>query len=162
MLANLFEDHKGSNSAIYSQLDAHIVKRLKVLGRSPVGNEYPERGNLSCPARYEGRIELPGREGHLPEGFFWAGLSFPLGGRKICRCQDRRPEHSFQIRSWNPEWGWSAELGVKQGILLGSWSGFADLALFWTEYENMIEYTFGDYPPENPTEPPIDMWDLKP
>jgi len=31
--------------------------------------------------------------------------------------------------------------------------GFVDLAAFWTEYENMIEYTFGVYPP-NPDDIP--------
>ena len=52
-----------------------------------------------------------------------------------------------------PERGWSAEVGAKQGLALGSWIGFADLALFWTEYSNMIEFTFGVYPP-NPDDTP--------
>jgi iron complex outermembrane receptor protein len=52
-----------------------------------------------------------------------------------------------------PERGWSAELGVKQGLGLGSWTGFGDLALFWTEYSNMVEFTFGVYPP-NPDDIP--------
>ncbi|RLD90960.1 MAG: hypothetical protein DRJ13_17760 [Bacteroidetes bacterium] len=30
----------------------------------------------------------------------------------------------------------------------GTWRGYADLALFWTEYEDMIEFTFGVYPPD--------------
>ena len=39
---------------------------------------------------------------------------------------------------------------------MGNWLGFADLAIFWTEYENMIEYTFGAYPPDSATFPTID------
>jgi len=52
-----------------------------------------------------------------------------------------------------PERGWAAEVGVKQGYSIGQWTGFADLAMFWTDYENMIEYTFGAYP-ENPEDVP--------
>ena len=54
------------------------------------------------------------------------------------------------------ERGWAAEVGIKQGFSMGNWMGFADLALFWTEYENMIEYTFGAYPPNPDDIPTID------
>jgi iron complex outermembrane receptor protein len=42
-----------------------------------------------------------------------------------------------------PEEGWSAELGVKQGVEIGSrWRGFVDLAAFIMRYDNMIEFSF--------------------
>jgi outer membrane receptor protein involved in Fe transport len=40
------------------------------------------------------------------------------------------------------ETGWTAEVGVKQGFKLGDWKGIADLSAFWTEYQNMMEFTF--------------------
>lgn len=40
------------------------------------------------------------------------------------------------------ETGWSSEIGIKQGIKLGRWQGFVDLAGFWSEYNNMMEFTF--------------------
>ena len=40
------------------------------------------------------------------------------------------------------ETGWSAELGVKQGFKLGEFNGLADLALFRTDYSDMMEFTF--------------------
>ncbi len=40
------------------------------------------------------------------------------------------------------ERGWSAELGVKQGIKVADWRGFVDVAAFWTEYYDMIEFGF--------------------
>lgn len=42
------------------------------------------------------------------------------------------------------ETGWSADLGIKQGFKISDWQGFADLSLFWTEYQNMMQFTFGD------------------
>ncbi len=41
------------------------------------------------------------------------------------------------------ETGWSAEIGIKQGFKIGKWKGFADFSLFWTEYQDMMEFTFG-------------------
>ena len=42
-----------------------------------------------------------------------------------------------------PETGWSAELGVKQGLKLSNWMGFIDVAGFVNEYSNMIEIVAG-------------------
>lgn len=46
------------------------------------------------------------------------------------------------------ETGWSAELGIKQGVKVSSWQGFIDLSGFMSEYNNMMEFTFGYYPDE--------------
>ncbi len=42
-----------------------------------------------------------------------------------------------------PEYGWNAEIGLKQGIKIKDWLGYFDFALFWQENRNMIEYTLG-------------------
>ncbi|HMN33012.1 MAG TPA: TonB-dependent receptor [Chitinophagaceae bacterium] len=49
------------------------------------------------------------------------------------------------------ETGWSAEIGIKQGYKLGSWLGFIDIAGFWTEYKNMMEFNFGLHLPKDST-----------
>ena len=38
------------------------------------------------------------------------------------------------------ETGWSAEIGLKQGFQLGGFQGYVDIAGFWTEYQDMIEF----------------------
>jgi iron complex outermembrane receptor protein len=68
-----------------------------------------------------------------------------IGGLKI-----------FPNPDLDPERGWSAEAGVKQGVTLGTWTGFADLALFLTEYSEMIEFTFGVYPADPDGVPTFD------
>jgi iron complex outermembrane receptor protein len=45
-----------------------------------------------------------------------------------------------------PEKGWNTEIGIKQGIGSRYFEGQLDLALFYSEYTNMIEYIFGIYP----------------
>ena len=41
------------------------------------------------------------------------------------------------------ESGFNAELGVKQGYRLGNFAGFVDVAGFYTQYRDMIEFQFG-------------------
>lgn len=46
-----------------------------------------------------------------------------------------------------PESGWNAELGLKQGFKLASWQGYVDIAYFHTEFDNMVEFNFGQWAP---------------
>jgi iron complex outermembrane receptor protein len=42
-----------------------------------------------------------------------------------------------------PERGFTAELGYKRSLKIGNWLGYLDAVLFWTEFKDMIEFTFG-------------------
>lgn len=46
-----------------------------------------------------------------------------------------------------PESSWNAEVGIKQGLKFGKLFGYIDLAGFWQEYQNTIEYMFGIWSP---------------
>ncbi len=41
------------------------------------------------------------------------------------------------------ESSWNSEIGLKQGFKLNNFTGAIDIALFWQEYANTIEFTFG-------------------
>lgn len=55
----------------------------------------------------------------------------------------------FPNPTLRPEIGWSAELGIKQGVKIGSWKGMIDVAAFVNEYSNMMEFTFGIFNPDS-------------
>ena len=42
----------------------------------------------------------------------------------------------------NSESGWSSEIGIKQGFKIGKFQGYLDVAGFWSEYYNMMEFQF--------------------
>lgn len=48
-----------------------------------------------------------------------------------------------------PETSWNAEFGVKQGFKIGRVMSFFDIAGFWQEYQNTIEYMFGFWQPSS-------------
>jgi iron complex outermembrane receptor protein len=44
-----------------------------------------------------------------------------------------------------PESGWSSEVGIKQAVKIGNWMGYIDVAAFIQQYEDMMEFTFGQW-----------------
>ncbi|GAB5418667.1 MAG: hypothetical protein Crog4KO_04240 [Crocinitomicaceae bacterium] len=50
------------------------------------------------------------------------------------------------------ESSWNAEVGIKQGLKFGGLYGYLDVAVFWQEYDNTIEYLFGFWG-DDPTDP---------
>jgi len=152
VVANLYDDHAGSNTAVYSQLDTKAFDKLQL----STGLRW-EVNTLDGEFFYSLPVLRAGLNYHVGESTFLRasigqGYRFPsvaekftdtnIGGLRI-----------FPNPDLDPERGWSAEFGVKQGLAFGNWLGFADVALFWTEYYNMIEFTFGVYPP-NPDDIP--------
>jgi iron complex outermembrane receptor protein len=44
-----------------------------------------------------------------------------------------------------PEYGWSAEMGLKQGFKIKNFQGYLDISGFITQYNDMMEFIFGIY-----------------
>jgi outer membrane receptor protein involved in Fe transport len=148
VLANLYEDHKGANAAVYTQLDAHVFKRLKLSsGIRWETNTLNGELYYSLPVVRTG-INYQASEATFIRASFGQGYRFPSVAEKYANAVVGGLR-LFQNPDLQPERGWGAELGVKQGFAMGNWGGVADLALFWTEYKNMIEYIFGAHPPDS-------------
>ncbi|HWB64305.1 MAG TPA: TonB-dependent receptor [Chitinophagales bacterium] len=58
-------------------------------------------------------------------------VRYSLGGVDIVPNTDLQPEHGF-----------TAELGYKRSLKIGNWLGYVDASLFWTEFKDMVEFTF--------------------
>jgi iron complex outermembrane receptor protein len=54
----------------------------------------------------------------------------------------------FNNPDLKPETSWNAEIGIKQGIKLSKFYGYLDVAYFYQEYNNTIEYLFGFWDPD--------------
>tara|TARA_B100001758_G_scaffold247960_1_gene269221 strand:+ start:4152 stop:6506 length:2355 start_codon:yes stop_codon:yes gene_type:complete len=52
-----------------------------------------------------------------------------------------------------PESGWSNELALKQGVKFGNWMGYLDLAAFYMQYDDMMEFSYGPW--GNPLTDPL-------
>ncbi len=147
--AELYGDttHTTSNLAAYAQLDKKVFNKL----------------NLSFGARYErNRIQSPeelGGDEREAKPVFRFGANYQLAKSSFLRASFgqgyRFPtiaERAIETNANgifvipNPELhsetGWSTEIGIKQGLKFGAWMAYVDLAAFWTEYQDMMEFIF--------------------
>lgn len=153
--AELYGDttYRSQNLAAYLQLDKKFGDRLNL----SAGMRY-EANALYSPERVAG-IEIPGGKVTESKPVFRFGANYQVGQASFFRASwgqgYRYPtiaEKFIQTTfggimiSPNPgaqsETGWSAELGLKQGYRLGGFEGFIDLAAFWSEYQDMLEFSF--------------------
>lgn len=152
VIANLYDDHAGSNTAVYSQLDARVFQKLQLsTGIRWEINSLNGEFFYSIPVLRAGLNYQAGKSTFL-RASIGQGYRFPSVAEKFTETNIGALK-IFPNPELNPERGWSAELGVKQGFAFGNWLGYGDMALFWTEYKEMIEFTFGVYPP-NPDDIP--------
>lgn len=153
-----------NNYAAYLQLDYKLWKKLNIsLGARYEVNTTAYPDSIAYTITFNG-IVLPGGRQELAlqdtveqRPVFRAGLSYELGKATFIRASwgqgYRFPTVLEKFISTaasgitiapNPnlvsETGWSAELGIKQGFKIGKWQGLIDLAGFWTEYDNMMEF----------------------
>jgi outer membrane receptor protein involved in Fe transport len=168
--AQLFGDHTGVNASFYTQFDAKMWKKLSV--SFGVRAEYfriDTAESVSSYALYvsDDTLQLPvwpvfraGLNYQLAKftfirASFGQGYRFPTIAEKFVKASVGGL-NIFPNPDLKPETGWSAEVGVKQGVKLGQWNGYLDVAGFWTEYSNMMEFTFGVYKPDSALYPTID------
>jgi iron complex outermembrane receptor protein len=160
--APLFGNHYNINVSVYLQLDFLLWKKLNLSlgGRA----EYFRIDSSETQSSYaeiftKDTITLPiwpvfraGLNYHVAKytylrASFGQGYRFPTIAEKYIHTSVGGL-NIFPNPDLKPETGWNAEIGIKQGIKLGEWNGYVDLAGFWTEYSNMMEFTFGIYKPD--------------
>ena len=152
---NMFLEHKGVNTAIYSQLDTHVKERLKLsAGVRWEINKLNDEVDYSAPVFRTG-INYQATQNTFLRASLGQGYRFPSVAEKFVSAEVGALK-IFQNPDLKSESGWSAEVGIKQAFSFGRWIGFLDLAAFRTEYNNMIEYTFGAYPKDTSKIPTID------
>ncbi len=142
--AALYGDHSSMNQAVFGQMDGQILSRL----RASLGLRF-ERYALDGQVEYSSPVFRTGLSYQVLEhtylrASFGQGYRFPSIAEKYTATN----VGSLQIFP-NPalvsETGWNTEMGIKQGLKLGDWQGYLDLAAFWTEYSQMIEFLFDQY-----------------
>lgn len=157
--SNLFGDHFSSNSALYGQYE-HKIGKLDLTGG--VRFEYFEQDNRRGDSEFYLNADSTKKLPVYP--IFRAGVHYQIAkythlrasfgqGVRYPSVAERYTVTSvgalniFPNSKLKPEKGWAAEIGVKQGVKMGDWKGLIDVAGFINEYNNMMEFTFGLYPP---------------
>ena len=143
-------DLSNNNYALFAQLDKRIGSLIITAGTRYENNQQSD-------------VLATGNEGKLKEGRIVNrfGLNYTLNDKWFLRGSWGQGYRFPTIAERfiftdlggffilpNPtlesETGWTAELGIKRDIDLGYGSTFIDVALFRSEYSNMLEFTFNE------------------
>ncbi|MEX1191113.1 MAG: TonB-dependent receptor [Brumimicrobium sp.] len=159
--SDLYGDHDAKNYSIYAQLEKKFGKLDLTAG---VRGEYFQQNDLEPDSytylRKDSTSSIPIRPifrfGANYELFKYTHLRTSFGQAfRYPSVAERFASTSvgalniFPNNDLQPEKGWSAELGVKQGFKIKNFKGFIDVSGFINEYENMMEFTFGYFKPDS-------------
>ena len=146
-VAQLYGNHSSFNNAVFAQLNAKPARNLNLsLGIRAERYRLDQEVEYSHPVLRAGLNYQPFEFTYL-RASFGQGYRFPSVAEKYT-ATSVGAMNIFPNPDLRSERGWSAELGVKQGVRLGEWNGYVDLAAFWTQYHEMIEFNFGVHKPD--------------
>jgi len=146
---SLIGKHFGYNLAGYIQADIKLFSRLSLAFGSRY--EYFRIDSFTSNYRpvFRGGLNIQAAKATYIRASFGEGYRFPTMAEKFVRTNIGAigvyPNPKLQ-----PESGYSAEIGIKQGYKFGhdKWMGFVDIAGFYNRYKNMMEFTFGRMDPD--------------
>lgn len=144
---------KSQNLGVYTQLDKKIANKLSL--SAGLRYEYNQIITPSTPAldtidkslqtdarpvlRFGANYELA--QGSFLRASWGQGYRFATIGERHLST-NAAGFTIFPNPVLRPESGWTGEVGIKQGFKLLGVEGYVDLAKFWQEYDDMMEFTF--------------------
>ncbi len=151
--ANMQMSHQSDNAALFFQYDDKFFDKLNLsLGVRfeyyRVDNHYREAETnifgLELPVKpvFRGGLNYQLAEYSFLRASFGQGYRYPSLTEKYIR-RDIGGIGGYPNTSLLPESGFNAEIGFKQGYKLGPFKGFIDVAGFYTQYKDMIEFNIG-------------------
>lgn len=143
--SKFYGDHKSFNGGAFAQMEIEPVNALKLIAGMRLEHQILD-GKAEKPVPlFRAGMNYKLHEYTYLRASFGQGYRFPsiaeryaattLGSVKI-----------FPNLFLEPERGWNAEVGIRQGLQTGGLRGQLDAAVFYSEHRNMIEYIFGIYP----------------
>jgi iron complex outermembrane receptor protein len=141
---SLFGSKTADNQALYFQADKKFFDKLSVAAgvRYEFFRVEDLKGNSKPLFRFG--VNYQAAEATYIRGSWGQGYRFPTIAEKFINT-NVGIVGIYPNPKVEPESGWSAELGIKQGVKLGEWYGYLDLSGFINQYKNMMEFTFGPF-----------------
>ena len=143
-VSNVYPGHyKGYSYAVFSQADYNYQKWNASFGARYEVNSIDVVTEKRRPMIKIGANYRAAKKTYIRANY-GEGYRFPtIGERYVSDAVSIL--RIFPNPSLQTEFGWTAEIGVKQGFAFKNWNGQFDAVLFWQEYTNLIEFKFDQY-----------------
>ncbi|MCC8088721.1 MAG: TonB-dependent receptor [Rikenellaceae bacterium] len=145
--------HRSDNVSLYLQYDQRFFDRLSV--SAGVRGEYyrvddhyreaeTKMFGVKVPFKpiFRGGLNYQAADYTFIRASFGQGYRYPSIVEKFAR-KDIGGVGVFPNHNLKEETGFNAEIGVVQGYKIGRFQGFLDVAGFYTQYKNMVEFNIG-------------------
>lgn len=152
-------NNTAANRAAYVQIDQALGERLKLAGGARYEHFSVNGTGAGKPVfRLGGNFQLA--EATFLRSSFGQGFRFPTIAERYIRT-GLGALQIYPNEGLRPEFSWSAEVALKQGFgfkntRIGDIVGFFDIALFRQDFEDFIEFTFGQWGPDEGEIPNLD------
>lgn len=142
VISDFYGDHMGLNIAGFTQLEVRPVSKLKIsAGIRVEQNMLDDEKDKLVPVFRTG-INWQAADYTFLRASFGQGYRYPSIAEKYATTT-LGSVRVFPNPSVEAESGWSSEIGVMQGFILGEYRGQGDLSFFFSQNSDMIEYIFG-------------------
>jgi outer membrane cobalamin receptor len=133
------------NPAIFLQAEKNFLKKVTLLfGVRSEWNVVQGLGTQSSGPVFRAGINYQVAKKTNIRASFGQSFRFASIGEKYINTS-LGPISIFPNPDLRPERGWSAEVAIKQGFKISNWHAYGDVAVFWMEMRDMIEYPIGLY-----------------
>ncbi len=140
--SNFFGDHRGLNIAGFSQLEVRPVSRLKIIAGVRVEQNILDGERDRLVPVFRAGVNLQAADFTYLRASIGQGYRYPSIAEKYATTT-LGSVRVFPNPAVEPESGWSTEIGVMQGFMIGDLRGEGDLSFFFSQNSDMIEYIFG-------------------
>ena len=140
--SNFFGDHRGLNIAGFAQLEARPVSSLKIIGGVRVEQNILDGESDRLVPVFRAGVNWQAADFTFLRASFGQGYRYPSIAEKYATTT-LGSVRVFPNPAVEPESGWSTEIGVMQGFMIGEFRGEGDLSFFFSQNSDMIEYIFG-------------------
>ncbi len=143
VFSTMYDNHDGSNQALYLQLD-YKWEKLTLMG----GVRY-EHYSIDTFQDNSGPVFRTGINYALTKGThvrasFGQGFRFPSVAEKFVHT-NVGALYVYPNPQLGPEQGWSVEVGAQQGFKISNWMGYVDIAAFRQLLNHFMEFSFGQW-----------------
>lgn len=149
VVSELYGDHHENNLGAFAQADVHYKKLSLSLGGRVEKSRLDTAEGDWTPVIRSGLNFHVFKETYLRTSY-GQGYRFPSIAEKYIST-DVGGIGIYPNDSLRPETGWSAEIGLMQGIKIADWKGYFDVAVFQSQYTDMMEFSVGQW--GNPLSP---------
>ncbi len=143
--SNFYGDHTSLNLAGYTQGEYELVNRLKAVAGLRLERFSLDGANDDLVPVFRSGLNFQAADFTFIRFSFGQGYRYPSIAEKFASTTLGTVK-IFPNPDVQSEKGWSSELGIKQGARIGKINGQADLSVFLTRNNRLIEYIFSIYP----------------